>query len=142
LLAARHETLARLFRFWDERRGPAHAPPAVEVTAAQLAELAAATARIERAASPVAPLVVVESGAGVDCIYGDRLTGANAVRLTPGRGDGEAEAGTVFQTGRPLLVEDRIGPQRTGARVARLYLPLADASGAVSAVLCGVVTIG
>lgn len=84
------------------------------------------TAKIER------------SGKAIDRLFGTALTGEAVGRLTPSREDAENETAIVFTTGRTLMMEDHVQLPGGLTRVARLYLPFADAAGRVDGVVVGI----
>ena len=84
-------------------------------------------------------LTIAASGADVDALYGEPLTGASVDRLAPRRGDAHREAWSAIETARPVVIEDDLTVGGERRRVARLYLPLVNDDGSTDGVLCGVV---
>ena len=72
--------------------------------------------------------VIAEAGAQAVLAYGAPLAGQPVQALTPGRADAAGEAEQARAAGEPFTVEDAVGERR----VARLYLPLAEAPPAVA----------
>lgn len=140
LIEQRHPAFERLMRVWRSQQTGAALPAASAVEPAVPADLAALTVTLAEANGEPA-LRIRTSGAAVDALYGDRLAGAAAARLSPDKDDAEQEARTVMRTGRPLMVEDELSAGERRRRVARLYLPLANDDGTPDGVLCGVVAI-
>ena len=141
LIAQRHPKLGRLMQLWRSHCRGAALPPASALEPAALAELAPLTVLITRTANGADRLTITASGAEVDALYGESLTGAPAARLTPARGDAEQEAWSAIETGRPVAVEDELPADGRRTRVARLYLPLASDDGSPYGVLCGVAAL-
>lgn len=131
LIEQRHPALAELLRRWTAVDGRSDA-----LTVAQLGAAAASSVRITPGAGG-SGLVLADSGAAVNAIYGAVLDGLSADLLTPGRSDAADEAIMAMESRRPVLMEDG----EPGARRARLYLPLAEVDGSVASVLCGVVEL-
>lgn len=141
LIEQRHPKLGQLMQLWRSRcRGEA-LPPASELAVAELAALAPMTVLLGRANDDENQLTIVASGAEVDAIYGESLVGSPVERLAPARDDAGREAWSAIETARPVVIEDelRVGDRRR--RVARLYLPLANANGSADGVLCGIVAV-
>lgn len=141
LIEQRHPKLGQLMQLWRSRcRGEA-LPPASELAVAELAGLAPMTVLLAKAGHDENRLTIVASGAEVDAIYGESLVGAPVERLAPACDDAGREAWSAIETARPVVIEDelRVGDRRR--RVARLYLPLANADGSTDGVLCGIVAV-
>ena len=141
LIAQRHPRLGRLLEFWRAHCQGEALPPASALAPAALAELAPLTVLIARAANGSDRLTITASGAEVDALYGESLTGAPAARLTPARGDAEQEARSALETARPVVIEDELRAHGRPCRVARVYLPLANDEGSADSVLCGVAAV-
>ena len=141
LIAGRHPNLDRLVTLWRARQHGAALPPARALGRDVLAELAPATVLISEQAGGDGTMVIVDSGAAVDALYGASLTGASARELGAPRSDADREARTAIETALPLLVEEDLARGGVRRRIARLYLPLAKDDGSPDGVLCGVVAL-
>lgn len=141
LIEQRHPKLGQLMQLWRSRCHGDALPPASELAVTELAALAPMTVLLARAGHDKNQLTIVASGAEVDAIYGESLAGAPVERLAPARDDAGREAWSAIKTSRPVVIEDelRVGDRRR--RVARLYLPLANADGSTDGVLCGIVAV-
>ena len=139
LIEQRHPVFAQLMALWRLQSTDASPPLASAIVPALVDGLARATVLLGGDIDKA--LTIRVSGSEVDALYGTRLEGAPAARLSPQRGDAEQEARTVIETGRPLLIEDELRQSGTGYRVARLYLPLACDEGSAERVVCGVVAL-
>jgi len=142
LIEQRHPKLGQLMQLWRSRcRGDALPPASELAVVTERAALAPMTVLLARAGHDENQLTIVASGAEVDAIYGESLVGAPVDRLAPARDDAGREAWSAIETARPVVIEDelRVGDRRR--RVARLYLPLANADGSTDGVLCGIVAI-
>jgi hypothetical protein len=137
LMADRHPVLGRLYRVWLARGDGAAMPQAENITE-RLADLDDVIVVIRRPTEPGETAKIERSGKAVDRIYGVALTGEAVGRLTPSHEDAENEAAVVFASGRTLMMEDQLRLPRGLTRVARLYLPFADAAGRVDGVVVGI----
>lgn len=140
LIEERHPALGALMAIWRERRSDLRPPCASAMATSSLAESAAIAVMIVPENGDGA-LVIRGSGADVDALYGARLTGAGASRLSPERDDAEREARAAIESGRPLLIEDELLGADRRRRIARLYLPLTNEDGSPDGVLCGIVPV-
>lgn len=141
LIEERHPALGALMALWRDRRSERGPPLASAMWTGALA-----------GAADIAVMIVVEqehgglmirdSGAQVDALYGAALAGSDASRLSPERDDAEREARSAMESGRPLLIEDELRGFDRRRRIARLYLPLTNDDGSPDGVLCGVVPVG
>lgn len=136
-MADRHPVLGRLYRVWLARGDGAAMPQAENITG-RLADLDDVIVVIRRSAESDGALRIERSGKTVDRLYGAALAGEPVARLTPTRDDAENEAAIVFASGRTLMIEDQVQLPSGIARVARLYLPFADAAGRVAGVAVGI----
>lgn len=141
LVTGRHPNLDRLVALWRARQQGAALPPARALGREALAELASLTVLIADAPGSDGAMVIADSGAAVDALYGAPLTGAPARELGAPRSDADREARTAIETARPLLVEEDLARGGERRRIARLYLPLAKDDGSPDGVLCGVVAL-
>lgn len=141
LIEQRHPKLGRLVALWRARCNGESLPPVSALAADTLAELAPLTVLIARPSNGADRLTITASGADVDALYGESLTGAPAARLTPARGDAEEEVQTAIETARPVVIEDELRTHGRHCRIARVYLPLANDDGSPDGVLCGVVAV-
>jgi hypothetical protein len=140
MIADRHPVLGRLYRVWLARREGAAMPQAENITE-RLADLDDVIVVIRRPADSSRMVKIERSGKAVDRIYGIALTGESVGRLTPSRDDAENEAAVVFASGRTLMMEDQVQLSCGLTRVARLYLPFADAAGWVVGIVIGIVRV-
>jgi len=138
LIEQRHPSFGRLMNLWRSRRQGETPPAASALPHAELADLADVTVRL---AYDEPELRIAESGPAVDALYGARLAGESAARLSPASGVAELEARTAIETGQPLLIEEELRREGVRHRVARLYLPLSNDDGTPDGVLCGVVAV-
>jgi hypothetical protein len=136
LIEQRHPLLGRVQALWKSHQQSGDLPRAESLGPATLGDLAAISVILE-ASDRSSELQITYSGVMVEALYETSLVGAAASRLTADRDDSEAEARTALETGRPLLMEDEVRLGERRARLARLYLPLADQAG----VLCGVAEV-
>lgn len=139
-MADRHPVLGRLYRLWLAR-GDGAAMPLAENIAGRLADLDDVIVVIRRPAESGEMPRIERSGRVVDRIFGATLTGEPVGRLTPSCDHAEDEATIVFASGRTLMMEDQVELPGGPARIARLYLPLADATGKVTAIIVGVTKV-
>lgn len=141
LIEQRHPKLGQLLRVWQSHCHGDGLPSASALVGDALSGLAPSTVLLRPAEDAADQLTIATSGAEVDALYGESLTGAPVERLAPVRGDAALEARSAIETARPLVIEDelRVGDGRR--RVARLYLPLANDEGLANAVLCGIVAV-
>ena len=141
LIEQRHPQLGRLLQEWrshcDGDR-PAMASAMVGETFAHVPPSAVLLTRTDDGAGE---MMIAASGAEVDDLYGEPLTGAPVERLTPEGGDVVGEARSAIDTARPVVIEETLQIGERRRRVARLYLPLANEDGTVDGVLCGVVAV-
>ncbi len=140
LIEERHPALGALIALWRERQSderPPHASVMVPISLAAVADIAVMIV----AERDHGALVISDSGAKVDALYGEALAGAGAARLSPERDDAEREARAAISTGRPLLIEDELREDDRRCRIARLYLPLTNDDGSPDGVLCGIVPV-
>jgi len=137
LIEQRHPKLGQLLRVWQSHFNGDGLPSARTLVGDALSDLAPSTVLLRSIDNAGDRLTIATSGAEVDALYGEALTGAPVERLAPLRGDAGSEARSAIETARPVVIEDelRVGDGRQ--RVARLYLPLANADG----VLCGIVAV-
>ena len=140
LIEQRHPKLGQLMRLWRSRRRREGAPLASALLDEALGELAASTVLLACTNADAPRLMIEASGAEVDALYGEPLTGAPVERLAPMR-DVEAEAYSAIETGRPVVVEDDVVIGDARRRIARLYLPVAKGDGGADGVLCGIVAV-
>lgn len=112
--------------------------PLAENITGRLADLDDVIVVIRRSAESDGAARIERSGRIVDRLYGAALAGEPVGRLTPSREDAENEAAIVFASGRTLLMEDQVQLPAGLTRVARLYLPFADAAGRVAGVVIGI----
>lgn len=140
LMADRHPVLGRLYRVWLAR-GDGAALPLAENIAGRLADLDDVIVVIRRPAESDETPRIERSGRVVDRIFGAALAGEAIGRLTPSSDQAKNEAALVFASGRTLMMEDQVALPGGPARIARLYLPLADAAGEVTAIMVGVAKI-
>lgn len=140
LMADRHPVLGRLYRVWLARADGA-ALPLAENIAGRLADLDDVIVVIRRPTESSETPRIERSGKIVDRLYGAVLSGEPVARLTPSTGNAEGEAAVVFASGRTLMMEDQVELPGGPARIARLYLPLADAAGEVTAIMVGVTKV-
>lgn len=141
LIEQRHPRLGQLLRVWHSHCHGDGLPSASALVGDALSELAPSTVLLRPAEDAADRLTIATSGAEVDALYGEALTGAPVERLAPVRGDANSEARSAIDTARPVVIEDelRVGEHRR--RVARLYLPLANDDGSADGVLCGIVAV-
>ena len=141
LIEQRHPKLGQLLRVWQSHCQGDGLPSASALVGDALSGLAPLTVLLRPTDKAADRLTIATSGAEVDALYGESLTGAPVERLAPERGDADSEARSAMETARPLVIEDelRIGDRRR--RVARLYLPLANDDGSADGVLCGIVAV-
>ena len=141
LIEQRHPKLGQLLRVWQSHCQGDGLPSANALVGDALSGLAPSTVLLRPTDNAADRLTIATSGAEVDALYGESLTGAPVERLAPGRGDADSEARSAMETARPLVIEDelRVGDRRL--RVARLYLPLANDAGSADGVLCGIVAV-
>ncbi|MGV6876471.1 hypothetical protein ACUSIJ_27860 [Pseudochelatococcus sp. B33] len=139
-MADRHPVLGRLYRVWLARGNGAAIPLGANI-AGYLADLDDVVAVIRRPAESDVTPRIEHSGWTVDRLFGIALTGESVGRLTPSRDHAEKEAAFVFASGRTLMMEDQVELPGGPARVARLYLPIADATGEVVAIIVGVARV-
>lgn len=114
--------------------------PQAENITERLADLDDVIVVIRRPAESGGALRIERSGKIVDRLYRVGLVGEPVARLTPFREDAENEAAFVFASGRTLMMEDQVQLPRGLTRVARLYLPFADAPGRVVGIVIGIAT--
>lgn len=139
-MADRHPVLGRLYRVWLAHRHGAAMPLAANI-AGHLADLDDVVAVIRRPAESDTTPRIECSGRIVDRLFGIALSGEPVGRLTPSCDHAEKEAAFVFAVGRPLMMEDQGALPDGPARIARLYLPIADATGEVAAIIVGVARV-
>lgn len=139
-MADRHPVLGRLYRVWLGRAEGAAMPQAEGITG-RLADLDDVIVLIRRPAESDGVLRIERSGKVVDRLYGTALAGELVARLTPSREDAENEASIVFASGRSLMMEDQVQLPGGPARIARLYLPFADANGQAAGILVGIAKV-
>ncbi len=137
LIEQRHPKLGQLLRVWRAHCHGDSLPSASALVDDTLCDLASSTVLLRPTENGTDRLTIATSGAEVDALYGEALAGSPVERLAPLRGDAGSEARSAIETARPVVIEDelRVGDGRQ--RVARLYLPLANADG----VLCGIVAV-
>lgn len=140
LIEERHPALGVLIALWRARQSDELPPHASAMAVGSLADARDIAVMIV-AEPPHGGLVIADSGAEVDALYGARLAGSGASRLSPERDDAEHEARSAIETGRPLLIEDELPGDDRRRRIARLYLPLSNDDGSPDGVLCGVVPV-
>ena len=140
LIADRHPVLGRLYRIWLASRNGAAVPPVENITG-RLADLDDVIVVIRHPAESNLTPRIERSGRVVDQLYGGALAGEPIGRLTPSREDAENEAAVVFSSGRTLLIEDQVELAGGDSRIARLYLPLAGATGEVTAIMVGIIKV-
>lgn len=133
--------LGRLFRVWLARAEGAAMPQAEGITGRLAANLDDVIVLIRRPAESDGILRIERSGKIVDRLYGTALAGEPVARLTPSREDAENEASIVFASGRSLMMEDQVQLPGGPARIARLYLPFADANGQAAGILVGIAKV-
>lgn len=141
LIEERHPALGALIAMWRDRQRDERPPHASAMGTGLLAgfgEIAVMIVAEEEHGS----LVISDSGAQVDALYGVALAGSGAARLSPERNDAEQEARSAIKSGRPLLIEDELRGADRRRRIARLYLPLTKDDGSPDGVLCGVIPVG
>lgn len=141
LIEERHPALGALIALWRERQCDQRPPHASEMGTGLLAQSADIAVMIV-AEQEHGRLVISDSGAQVDALYGAALAGSGASRLSPERDDAEREARSAMESGRPLLIEDELRGGDRRSRIARLYLPLTNDDGSPDGVLCGIVPVG
>lgn len=107
----------------------------------RLADLDDVIVVIRRPAESAGALRIERSGKVVDRFYGTVLAGERLGRLTPSRDDAESEADIVFASGRTLMMENQVQLPNDPARIARLYLPFADANGRVAGIVPGITKV-
>lgn len=139
-MADRHPVLGRLYRLWLAR-GDGAALPLAENIAGRLADLDDVIVLIRRPAESDEMPRIECSGRVVDRIFGAALAGQPVGRLTPSSDHAENESALVFASGRTLMMEDQVQLPGGPARIARLYLPLADGEGEVTAIMVGVAKV-
>lgn len=140
LIEERHPALRPLIAIWRERQRDERPPCASVMSSGSLAEVADIAVMIA-AERGCGALVIIDSGAAVDALYGAALTGSDAARLSPERDDANREARAAIESGRPLLIEDELRGGDRRRRIARLYLPLTNEDGSPDGVLCGIVPV-
>ncbi|WP_066779592.1 hypothetical protein [Sphingomonas sp. CCH5-D11] len=140
LIEERHPALGALIAMWRERQSDQRPPFASAMAASSLAG-SAGIAVLLVAEREQGGLVIKDSGAEVDALYGATLAGSGASRLSPERDDAEREARSAIESGRPLLIEDELRGDHRRCRIARLYLPLTNDDGSPDGVLCGIVPV-
>lgn len=140
LIEERHPALRALIALWRDRHSDQR-PPRVSAMGTGSLAGSADIAVLIVAVQDSDGLVISNSGGQVDALYGIRLAGSDASRLSPERDDAEREARSAMESGRPLLVEDELRGADRRRRVARLYLPLTNDEGSPDGVLCGVVPV-
>ena len=139
LIEQRHPRLGQLLRVWRAHCHNEKLPSVGPLTCETPAELALSTVLITPAGDGTKDLMITASGAEVDALYGEPLTGAPVGRLAPRQGLASREALSAIETARPVMIEDDLTVCGERRRVARLYLPLANDDGVAGSVLCGVV---
>jgi hypothetical protein len=132
--------LGRLYRVWLARREGAAMPQAEAITR-RLADLDDVIVLIRRPAESDGMLRIERSGKVVDRLYGTALVGEPVGRLTPSREDADNEAAIVLASGRTLMMEDQVQLRDGPARIARLYLPFADANGRTGGIVVGIAKV-
>ena len=137
LIEERHPAFKRLIGLWRDAQHCALPPPAGALCREALGDLASVT--VVLAQSEGSDLVIAESGATVDALYGEALAGRGVASLSAARGDAAEEARSALASGRPLLIEDEMFGAPVRRRIARLYLPLSNDDGSRDGVLCGIV---
>lgn len=140
LIEERHPMLGALMAMWRERQCDERPPQASAMGSTSLAAAADIAVMIV-AGREHGGLVISDSGARVDALYGAALAGSGASRLSPERDDAELEARSAIESGRPLLIEDELPGGDRPRRIARLYLPLTNDDGSPDGVLCGIVPV-
>ena len=141
LIEQRHPKLGQLLRVWRAHCSGESLPSVGQLTRDTPAELAQSTVLLSRVGGAAEDLTIAASGAAVDALYGEPLTGAPVERLAPRRGDAHREAWSAIETARPVVIEDNLTVCGERRRVARLYLPLCNDEGSPDGVLCGVVAV-
>ena len=139
MIEQRHPKLGQLLRVWRAHCHGETLPSAGRLARETPAELAPSTVILTRNSDGAESLTIAASGAEVDALYGEPLTGAPVDRLAPRQGDAHREAWSAIETARPVVIEDDLTVGGERRRVARLYLPLANEDGSADGVLCGVV---
>jgi hypothetical protein len=140
LMADRHPALGQLYRIWLAHGEDAGSPRAENI-AGRLADLDDVIVVIRRPPESGEMARIERSGRVVDRIFGAALAGQPVGRLTPSSDHAENEAALVFSSGRTLMMEDQVELPGGPARIARLYLPLADAAGEVTAIMVGIAKV-
>jgi len=141
LIEQRHPKLGQLLRAWQSHCQGDSLPSASALVGDALSGLAPSTVLLRAADDAGDRLTIATSGAEVDALYGESLVGAPVERLAPVRGDADSEARSAIETARPVVIEDELRVGNGRRRVARLYLPLANADGSADGVLCGIVAL-
>lgn len=141
LIEERHPALRALLALWRERQWDERPPHASAMGTGSLAGFGEIAVMIV-AEQEHGSLIIRNSGAQVDALYGAALAGSGAARLSPDRDDAEHEARSAIESGRPLLIEDELRGADRRRRIARLYLPLTNDDGSPDSVLCGVIPVG
>lgn len=136
-MADLHPVLGRLYRVWLARSEGAGMPQEDNITE-RLGDLDDVIVFIRRPAESDGVLRIERSCKVVDRLYGAALAGESIGRLTPSREDAENEAAIVLASGRTLMMEDQVQLPDGPTRVARLYLPFADAGGGVTGIVIGI----
>jgi len=137
LIEERHPAFKRLMGLWRRAQLDELPPPAGALCREALGDLAGVTVVLEHREG--SELIITESGALVDALYGEALAGRCAKSLSASRGDAAEEARSAVASGRPLLIEDEMTVAPVRRRIARLYLPLSSNDGSRDGVLCGIV---
>ena len=137
LIEERHPAFKQLMGLWRGAQLGDLPPRATALGREALGDLARVTVVLTK--SEESQLVIVESGAMVDELYGEALAGRDVASLSASRGDAAEEARSAVETGRPLMIEDEIVGAPRRRRIARLYLPLSNDDGSRDGVLCGIV---
>ena len=137
LIEERHPAFKRLIGLWRDAQEDELPPRAGALGREALGDLAGLT--VVLAHGEGRDLVIAESGAMVDALYGEPLAGREVGLLSAARGDAGAEAQSAVASGRPVLIEDEMPGAPGRRRIARLYLPLSNDDGSRDGVLCGIV---
>ena len=137
LIEERHPAFKRLIGLWRGAQHDELPPPAGALGREALGDLASMT--VVLAHDDGSDLIIAESGAMVDALYGEALAGRGVASLSAARGDAAEEARSALASGRPLLIEDEMSSAPARRRIARLYLPLSNEDGSRDGVLCGIV---
>lgn len=137
LIEERHPAFKQLIGLWRSAQRDELPPPAGALGPATLGDLAHLTVVLAHCEG--SDLVIAESGAMVDALYGEALAGRGVASLSAACGDAAEEARSARASGRPLLIEDEMAGAPVRRRIARLYLPLSNDDGSRDGVLCGIV---